>query len=458
MKAIDWLGMAGRPRARAALGAACILWLAAAGAVRGQAVYISADREVSPPDYATFRLGPFYSTAALTESVGYRYTRSSGVGTDYLIDNERGEIREDGSDLPIISTLTFRNYLILSRHADVDASFRISYAYYPLGTQENDWFFDLVEEGVYATISSSFRISPYLTGTLYERAVYKTDYVDTRGIDDRYGGSRYEYFANTVGAQLDWHMAKDKTVTATTSREDWFPMDDEFEDQERVSHRFGLRYAQELIEGLRVGVAAGLGFTDYELETHEDTRQEDYSLFAEFDKGGRMGLPLSDRSTLTASLGVSTIYSSAASVEETDGEETTEDSDDTTSAMTGNVALQTDLAKNLQHTLTYTRGVRDGWSSTEIYDGFSYDIQWTGDLTTLKFRSSINSVDPALAEDRDYSDWQNQLTATRALADFLRNDFQHLRRTGRALQRRGNAELHARHLRGFPDLSPSVLI
>lgn len=234
--------------------------------------------------------------------------------------------------------------------------------------------------------------------------------------------------------------------------------DDEFEDQERVSHRFGLRYAQELIEGMRVGVAAGLGFTDYELETHEDTRQEDYSLFAEFDKGGRMGLPLSDRSTLTASLGVSTIYSSAASVEETDGEETTEDSDDTTSAMTGNVALQTDLAKNLQHTLTYTRGVRDGWSSAETYDGFSYDIQWTGDLTTLKFRSSINSVDPALAEDRDYSDWQNQLMATRALADFLRNDFQHLRRTGRALHRRGNAELHARHLRGFPDLSPSVLI
>ena len=48
-------------------------------------------REVAIPKNAVLRIGPFYSTARFTQRAGYRYTRSTGAGTDFLIHTLRPE-------------------------------------------------------------------------------------------------------------------------------------------------------------------------------------------------------------------------------------------------------------------------------------------------------------------------------------------------------------------------------
>ena len=161
-------------------------------------------RDVEIPDHSTLRIGPFYSTVRLTESVGYRYTTSSGAGADLLIDNRRGEVRSDGSDFPIVSRLDFRNYLVISRHTDLDLSLRVTYRYFPLNTQEDDFNVSLPEEGVGANVSSQFRLTPHLIGSVFDRFLWTTDFVDDRGLSDRSGGRRYERIENTAGVDFDW--------------------------------------------------------------------------------------------------------------------------------------------------------------------------------------------------------------------------------------------------------------
>ena len=39
------------------------------------------------PEDATFQIGPLYSTVYFTQSIGYRYVRTSGPGADYLYTN-----------------------------------------------------------------------------------------------------------------------------------------------------------------------------------------------------------------------------------------------------------------------------------------------------------------------------------------------------------------------------------
>ncbi|MDA1045293.1 MAG: hypothetical protein O3C57_08735, partial [Verrucomicrobia bacterium] len=167
-------------------------------------------RDVAIPDHSTLRIGSFYSSIRLTESAGYRYTTSSGAGSDFLINNRRGVTRRDGSDFPIISTLDFRNYLMVTRHMDLDVSFRISYRYFPLRTQEDDFNVSLPGEGLGANISTQFQVTDYLIGSVYERFQWVTDYVDDRGVSDNTGGRRYERIQNDVGVDFDWLMAEDK--------------------------------------------------------------------------------------------------------------------------------------------------------------------------------------------------------------------------------------------------------
>lgn len=404
---------------RASFAAGVALTLAATVA-QGQMVRVQAQREVEPPDYSTFEIGPLYSSVSWEETVGYRYTTSSGSGTDYLVNNDRGEIKEDGSDFPIISSLTFRNYLMLSRYADVDASFTVSYLYFPMNTSDDEFRFDMAGEGVYGTVSSEFRISPYLYASVYDSLIYRTDYVDTRGKSDNYGGDDYEYLNNTVGGRLNWLLTPDDTLTLSLSRADWWSMDSSYDDQERTEYSEGLTYTHALEEGINVGAESIFTQYLYKDDTRPDTALEDYRLFSRIDPGA--GPAWMERSSLSAYVGYSRGYDTSRP-DVASGESTTNvvyESSVDESTMTGGVTLETQLRQDLTHRLSYDHGLRDGFNSAfEQTDTVAYALTWKGELTTIQFRSTYESVNPSSDAETDYSDWANGVTWMRELTKRL---------------------------------------
>jgi hypothetical protein len=275
-----------------------------APAAHAQSLVFGNHRDVAIPDYATVRIGPFYSTIAFSLSVGYRYSDSYGSGTDYLQSNERGAILKDGSDLPILAALDFRNYLLITRHMDLDMSVRFTYEYYPLRTQVDSFDVDLVEEGVFGTFSSEFRITPYLLGNVYDTLVYRTDFVDTRGREDAYGGQEYRYFRNRVGMNLTWLMAEDKQMKADVAREDNIPFADEFAGQEYVLYDESVAYRQNVLPGLWVGATTRFWQYDYVSPERQDASFQDVRLDLSFDKDYKGGVRLTEATSIDFSLGL----------------------------------------------------------------------------------------------------------------------------------------------------------
>ncbi|MBL7115799.1 MAG: hypothetical protein ISS35_08535 [Kiritimatiellae bacterium] len=396
-----------------------LMVLLAAPVVFGQAVRFSTHREIAPPDYATFRLGPFYSTMALTERVGYRYTTSTGSGTDYIFNNSRGEIKEDGHDFPIISTLSFRNYLIINRNMDLDASFSLGYAYYPLDTQEDEFFFTLPEEGIYGAISSSFRLTPYVYGTIYDNISYQTDYVDTRGVNDRYGGSRYERFSNDTGAQMNWDVGSRERLIFGLSRYHEIPNDDEFEDQERVRYTESLAFESEVWDGARAGVRGRFWQTFYVDPEREDTALQDYSVYFTAKEGGMGMFPVGEASTLSMSVGVGVATSRGSERgEEINNQEYSPKGDSV--ELTRTIDLETQLSKTLRHSLGYARDIREGYNSSyEIYDLYSYRLNWQGEISSASFFSRYSDVESSGATDWPYTSWGNGATLSYPILDWL---------------------------------------
>ena len=381
-----------------------------------QAIRLHAQREVRPPDYATFRLGPLYSTMALTETVGYRYTSSSGAGTDYLSDNERGRILKDGSDYPIISTLSFRNYLIITRRIDLDASIRIGYEYYPMDTQEDEFLFDMTEEGIYGNISSAFRLSKHLSGTIYDNFLYKTDYVDVRGEEDRYGGSDYERLDNTVGMRLNWQLSRRQTLSGMLSRRDVIPRDDEFAAQEKVEYTEGVVYTYRVYDGLDVGGDMRFTQIQYTGTNRPNANINTYSVFARASEGKAWGLPIGPNNTLTASLGVSTGYGK----DREENEEGTIDSDADSVSGVGSIMLETQMSPTLNQTVSYSRSMGGGYSSAfEVRDTLDYRLRWQGKLSSVQFYSTLSEVAPTDDSDADYRSWITGLDVSYPLTHYI---------------------------------------
>jgi len=410
--------------ARALLGLGIFLLLAPRA--EAQALRFSNRREVAIPEYATLRIGPFYSTAAFTQSLAYRYTRTEGTGTDFLINNRRGEIREDGSEFPIISTLNFRNYLLITRNSDIDASVRISYRYYPLDSQEDDFLVDLVEEGVYGTLSAEYRLSPYVRGTLYDKFTYRTDYVDTRGFTDRYGGRRFEYLKNRIGTSMDWLMAKNKNLGLDLYREDYVPQTAGFEEQERVTYGEGLVYEHLLIPRLVLGARVSAIQNDYKLEERPDTRVYNYSIFGRFNEGLGVGgeegvrIRLTDMTMARFSLGYTAGVGVGARAERVgrggDVPELTErerisSGENDVATFTGSALLRTQLKPRLYHQAEYDRRVQGGYKADfETVDRYEYRLRWDGHASKATLFSRLRVVEPSSVEVRDYDDWTTGAT------------------------------------------------
>lgn len=403
--------------------------------VFGQAVTFDNTREVAIPDYATLRIGPFYSTVAFSQQFGYRWTGSTGTGTDYLYNNRRGEILKDGSDFPLISTLSFRNYLLITRNMALDISFWMSYEYYPLETQVNGFYFDMPEEGVLGNITLNYRVTPVVTGAIYDRFKYRTDYLDTRGHIYRYGGERIEYIDNTVGTYLDWRFAREKKIRAEISREDYIPYSDGFDDQERVTYEEMLEYSQRVIGNISIGANYTMAQTKYKVNYRPDNSYESFYLFVRYNDGlnddGGLHLRMSDFTTASVgvgySAGVNGELRAGDSIRNYNGVVSTNETSDIYNADGNNYAqfvwfanIKTFLKENVWHSLGYSSSINTGYRAAfELVDSLEYRLEWNGDATTVALSSEYRTTEPSGNIFSKYADWVTELNVIYPLTRFI---------------------------------------
>jgi len=388
-----------------ARGACFTVLFFAVSTASAQSLRFSNHREVSVPEYAVLRIGPFYSSVSLSQSVGYRHTSGEGEGIDFLFENQRGVFLKDGSDFPLVTTLDMRNYIIISRTTDLDISLRASYAHYPNETQEDEFIFDLAEEGITGNISMEFELTPYVKGTVFNDSSYRTDYIDTRGIGDRYGGEGYEHFQNTAGLHLDWLMDRNKNMGLSASRTDSLPSDEKFDSQESVSYLEELIYQQVLNPFVTIGASAAFGQYTYTAVTNRpDTSFQTYM----FSTTAR----LTERTVGAAAIG----YSQASS---TGGGET--DGGPATGGMVGSVSVKTELDRGLDHEIGFVRSRSAGFNSSfELSDRFVYRLNWKSeDMVSAGLFSEYGSVSPSESSLGEYIDWVSGVTASYPLTELI---------------------------------------
>ena len=326
-----------------------------------------------------------------SQRAGYRYTQSDGRGTDFLFSNSRGKIREDGSEFPIVSSLDFRNYLIVTPQVDLDVSVGLSYYYYPMDTQEDAFEVDVVDEGAYANTRLGLYLTPYLQGNLYDKLVYKTDYVDLQGLVDEYGGQRYRYLNNEAGLALDWLMADDHDLTLNLAHIYNYPLDDEFAAQEYSRFKEGLKYGYQLTDFAVVGLTADFLQTAYTQDDRPDTRSQSYGTFTD--------VQVTERTLMNASLG----YSIGTTHPKIDGQ----DQEETTHPV-GALSFTTEVSRQARQVIGASQSMSDGFNSGfDIQRRYWYHLDWAGELTRAGFRSDFLDSDPSGENDYRYTDWRN---------------------------------------------------
>jgi len=397
-----------RNRANAWCGAVCaavVLW---AGGAAAQGLRFYSRRDVEVPDYATLRIGPFYSTVALYLEAGWRYTESRGSGTDFLYEERRGRIQRDGHEYPLIAALITRNYLVLTPSTDLDASVRVQYEHYPMGTQEDEFRIDLAEEGVFGNLSAGFAITPFIKGELYDIAAYRTDYIDTRGMEDPYGGERYEHFSNELGLYLDWLITDHSNLGISGSRTDVVPFEEGFEYQDSTAYYESATYQRGIMAGLVAGATASFRQEQRGISNLVHVTTESYMLDLDAGQGAIFGLM--PRSTLSLGVG----YSTGESYEEATSTTTT------IATAVGTAALRTDLSPGVWHELTYSRTVGLDFNfPLAITDLYDYRIDRDREWVDMAVFTGLRVVTPARAEWAGYRHWYVGGEVSAQLSPFI---------------------------------------
>ena len=392
--------------------------------------------EPQPPEDANLRIGPFYSSVAFEQSVGYRYTKTEGAGSAALFQDQLGQIRKDGSDFPMVSRLSFRNYLIISKYTDLDISFDLRYSYFPLGTEDNESALEFAgpglnaqmgsfafgmtkngwlgsyngqasqayagNQGSGANLSSGFQLTPFVRGRVYDNPSYRVDYEDDRGLSDPTSGKKYPVFQNVVGLDLDWLLARNKDLFYSGSRTDTLPQDNLFSDQKSVVYRQSLTYQQQLNPTTAGGVKGEYTWRDF-TKGRGSQRQQDYT--------GFLTTELNEDTTLGVSAGYSMGNLSDADILESNGN---------SDAVIGSFTLTSKLTDRLSQSIGASRSQRAGFQAgLEVVTAYNYGLNWNNDLWQVGFLTSYQVVETRLSLVSSYKDWVNQLTATRALTENL---------------------------------------
>lgn len=360
---------------------------------RGESAMLRYDqhRDLTPPKDATISLGPWYTDVILHESVGVQYITMDGSGVDFITKNGRGRYQEDGFDVPIISTLSFNNRLLLTRHMDFQFNIDLSYSYYPFGTQKDTWYVNMSDEGAYATFSTEIQLAKDMRLMLYDDMLYRTDYIDTRGMEDVYGGEEYEHFENTVGADYDWLLTARDNISASVSRRDIISFSDEFDDQEGYFYNEMVAYTRKLNAFASAGVACDMSQSYYNLDTRPDINMYGVTLFAVAQ--------LTRTVVANASLGYS--YSSTP-----DGRYGTGSSGD----IEGSIGLGHQISEDRYQELRYHRSQREAFQGgVDVTDSLHYRYEWSHTLFPGSFNSDYTIYNPVGEYRNSYSDWMNSL-------------------------------------------------
>lgn len=427
-----------------------------------QTLRFEAFKDMSLPDNANLRLGPFYSDWAVMFSAGYRYVTSSGPGAQYLYGDNKGRYRKDGDEFPMVAELGMKNYMLISRYMDLDISCRLRYNYFPNGTEENWFSFEIsgpalsarmgsfsflmtdktwvgqydagsgrlmvsdqtwigsyngqyvsayageagrgAAGGYSATLSSQFELTQFVRGRIYDAPSYRVDYVDARGINDNVSGDSYHVFQNTLGLDMDWLMAKDKNLGYSASRTDTIPMQDtadsnRFDVAKSVIYRQTLFYQQKVNPLCSVGARADWWWRYYLSDGRGDQFQQDYSVYGIAD--------VTENSSLSASIGHSSATLKDPGAYETGG---------TSESIIGSILLNTKLTERLSHSLGYSRSQTANFDAgLDVIDDYHYSLSWVRDSWNIALLSSYRIYTPRLSTISDYRDWVTQVTSSRAI-------------------------------------------
>ncbi len=356
-------------------------------------------RDVEPPADALLRIGPWYSNLAISQSIGYRYMKLEGSGVDFLTSNDRGEILKDGSEFPMVTTLTMDNYVVLTRRMDLEANIKVSYEYFPMKTQVDRFEVDLTDEGVFGTFSSEFELTRDMRLLLYDDILYRTDYVDTRGNEDRYGGEEYERLVNTVGADWDWKPTPFDNVSLSASRSDEIPFDDEFDNQKRVHYTEVASYQRQLTPFAVGGVLANFSQSLYEVDTRPDIYLYGLGVFS--------AAQITRRLTGNASLGYQYSTYSGGDGSDTSGR----------GSLYARFGLGHQISEEKSQKIGYQRTLSESFAGgLDIQDSVDYSLSWEGGLFPGSISTRYSIFSPQDSGRSGYSDWstalllRNQLT------------------------------------------------
>ena len=349
-------------------------------------------RELSPPDTATLRMGPWYSDVGLSLSAGYRYTRFRGREVDFLDGIRRGEVREEGSEFPLSATLTMNNYIILTRRLDLSLNLRMSYHHYPLGTQEDQFFIDLTDEGIFATFSMQFHPTRDSRILIYDDILYLTDFVDRRGISDRLGGREYRLLQNTMGSDWDWQAGPRDTFSASISRMDTLPQSRAFRSQRRLRYAEMGSYRRQWNRFVAGGVLIQASQSLSQTADRPDSYIHGYNVF--------IGWNLTQTMDLNVSIG------QQFSVVKRGGLVSSRSSQ----SLTGNASLYHDLDRGRSQQIRVGRMLSESFGGgVEVRDNYSYRYGWSGLWLPGSFSSVYIVVDPQEPAFNGYQDWSNRL-------------------------------------------------
>ena len=322
----------------------------------------------------------------------------------------------------------------------LDISFALTYRAFPMGSEDNTFDVEITDPGFFAhmgsftfgateggwlgtyrgqntsaysgssgggfsaNLSADFELTPFVRGRVYDRPSYSSAYVDQRGYSDPLSGQRYEVFQNIVGLDLDWQMAEDKTFGYSASRTDTIPQNNAYDISRSVIYQQMLKYRQQVNPLTAAGLRADYYWRDY-LGARGSQFQQDYEAF--------MTSEVTEDSSISAALGYSMLELNSAGRYEANG---------ISDVVIGEVGLQTRLSEFLSHGISYQRSQRAGFmAGAEVVDRIGYHVRWVDpESWAIAYRSDYESVTPKLVAARAYTDWLNQISASRPLThDFV---------------------------------------
>jgi len=383
----------------------------------------NADKEKAQKD-STFNLGPLSSTVYFTQSVGYRNVRTSGPGAAYLMTNGYGQVVKDGSDFPLVSTLSMNNDVPISEYMDLSATIQLRYACYPMKTQQDQFDASLMAEG--SELRLKIDVTPFIRMVVYDSFQYRTDYVNDRGMYDTYGGRAYTYIRNTLGATTEWQMAKDKQLILDVNRSDIIPMDTVDEQLREINYGETLSYKQQILPELTGGASVGLSDAEFPNVTNATTWfQEDYMVFAEVQRreSDRIRARILDFTKIQAGVGYSTGHDLDKPVGlALPGE--MQGPGGSNGTVIGYIDVETQLRPDLVQNANVSRRMRAGQPGThEIDTEYGYVLNWRGDASGLSVGTQWTDVEMGDTRYPGYIYWMNRArywySATDRITPFL---------------------------------------